>query len=56
MARPLIEAGRLRTLSTQRMRAEFSHYLVYPPRSAERPGVPNFRRWLHEQARNYMTP
>jgi LysR family glycine cleavage system transcriptional activator len=53
MARPLIEAGRLKTLTRQRLRAESSHYLVYPPRSERRASVQLFRAWLHEQARNY---
>jgi len=53
MARPLIEAGRLKTLTKQRMRAEFAHYLVYPPRSEHRQSVQLFRAWLHEQARAY---
>jgi LysR family glycine cleavage system transcriptional activator len=53
MARPLIEAGRLKTLTKQRMRAEFAHYLVYPPRSERRQSVQLFRVWLHEQAREY---
>jgi LysR family glycine cleavage system transcriptional activator len=53
MARPLIEAGRLKTLTRQRLRAEYAHYLVYPPRSGQRPSVQAFRTWLHEQAREY---
>jgi LysR family glycine cleavage system transcriptional activator len=53
MARPLIDAGRLKTLTRQRLRAEFSHYLVYPPRSERRASVQLFRAWLHEQARAY---
>jgi LysR family glycine cleavage system transcriptional activator len=53
MARPLIEAGRLKTLTKQRMRAEYAHYLVYPPRSERRQSVQLFRAWLHEQAREY---
>jgi LysR family glycine cleavage system transcriptional activator len=53
MARPLIEAGRLKTLTRQRLRAEFSHYLVYPIRSERRQSVQLFRAWLHEQARAY---
>lgn len=53
MARPLIEAGRLKSLSKQRLRAESSHYLVYPLRSERRQSVQLFRAWLHAQARNY---
>ena len=54
MARPLIEAGRLKSLTKQRLRAEFAHYLVYPPRSERRQSVLLFRAWLHEQAREHM--
>jgi LysR family glycine cleavage system transcriptional activator len=53
MARPLIEAGRLKNLTRQRLRAEYSHYLVYPPRSERRQSVQLFRAWLHKQARAY---
>jgi predicted methyltransferase/DNA-binding transcriptional LysR family regulator len=35
MAQPLVDAGRLVVLTPQRMRAEWSHYLVYPARSAK---------------------
>lgn len=53
MAQPLIAAGRLRTLSRARLRAEFSHYLVYPPRAEQRASVRLFRDWLQTQARAY---
>ena len=53
MARPLIEAGRLKSLSRQRLRAEFAHYLVWPARSAHRPTVQAFRDWVLTQARAY---
>ncbi|KFN42432.1 LysR substrate-binding domain-containing protein [Arenimonas oryziterrae] len=53
MARPLIETGRLLALSKQRLRAEFSHYLVMPPRSEKRQSVRLFRDWLLAQARQY---
>lgn len=53
MARPLIEAGRLVTLTSKRLRAEFAHYLVYPPRSERRQSVQLFRAWLHEQTQAY---
>lgn len=53
MVRPLIEAGRLVTLTSKRLRAEFAHYLVYPPRSERRQSVQLFRTWLHEQTRVY---
>jgi len=54
MARPLLEAGRLVALSTQRLPAKFSHYLVYPPRSVGHPAVVAFRAWLLEAAAAYV--
>jgi LysR family glycine cleavage system transcriptional activator len=53
LARPLIDAGRLRSLARQRMKADWSHHLVYPARSAERPAFVAFRHWLQEEARRY---
>jgi LysR family transcriptional regulator, glycine cleavage system transcriptional activator len=53
MARPLVEAGQLVLLSKRRLRAEYAHYLVYPPRSAEHPALLAFRAWLLEEAGRY---
>lgn len=53
MARPLIEAGRLVPLTDVRLRAEFAHYLVYPPRSERHAGLRAFRTWLLEEAAGY---
>lgn len=53
MARPLIEAGHLVTLMPQCLRAEFSHYLVYPERSRDHAGLALFRTWLLEEAHAY---
>ena len=53
MARPLIEAGRLKTLSRQKLRAEYAHYLVWPKRSENRPAVQLFREWVLRQAQEY---
>jgi LysR family glycine cleavage system transcriptional activator len=53
MARPLVDAGQLVLLSTHRLRAEYAHYLVYPPRSAEHPALLAFRTWLLDEARHY---
>ncbi|MGN6153676.1 MAG: LysR substrate-binding domain-containing protein [Lysobacteraceae bacterium] len=52
-ARPLIDAGLLRPLATEAIRADFAHYLVYPPRMASHAGLAAFRDWLHAQARAY---
>ena len=53
LARPLIEAGLLRTLSPQRLKSDYAHYLVYPPRSDAHTGLAAFRDWLLIQARSY---
>lgn len=53
LARPLIESGRLRPLTRKRLRSEWSHYLVYPARSAGLPAFAAFREWLLEEAREY---
>jgi LysR family transcriptional regulator, glycine cleavage system transcriptional activator len=50
LAQGLLDAGRLVALSPQRLRADFSHYLVYPPRSTEHLGLQVFRTWLLQQA------
>ena len=53
LARPLIEAGRLRSLSRQRLKSDWSHYLVYPARSADLPAFAAFRQWLLGEAQRY---
>ena len=53
LARPLIEAGRLVTLFGSRLKADFAHYLAYPPRSHNHAGVAAFRDWLLQEARLY---
>jgi hypothetical protein len=53
LARPLIEAGLLRSLSRQRLKSDWSHFLVHPARSADLPAFVAFRRWLHGEARGY---
>lgn len=50
LVKPLLDAGRLVALMPQRLRAEWSHYLVYPPRSANHAGVVAFRTWVLEEA------
>ncbi|NUS38232.1 MAG: LysR family transcriptional regulator [Lysobacter sp.] len=50
LARPLVEAGRLVPLFDERLKAEFAHYLVYPPRSEGHAGLAAFRAWLVEEA------
>ena len=50
-SRTLVEAGQLVVLSHDRLPSDFAHYLVYPPRTADHPGLLAFREWLHAQAR-----
>jgi LysR family transcriptional regulator, glycine cleavage system transcriptional activator len=50
LARPLVEAGRLVLPFAQRLKAQFAHYLVYPPRSAAHAGLLAFRAWLEAEA------
>lgn len=50
LARPLVEAGRLVLPFAQRLKAQFAHYLVYPPRSATHAGLLAFRAWLEAEA------
>lgn len=51
--RLLLESGQLRRLGRDRLKTDYAHYLVYPPRSREHGGLAAFRAWLHEQARRY---
>lgn len=53
LARPLIEAGRLVELFDERLKTEFAHYLVYPPRSRDHRGMMLFRDWLLDEAGRY---
>ena len=53
MAQPMIDHDRLVALSKQRMRADFSHYLVYPARSQRHPALVVFRTWLLDAAAEY---
>jgi len=53
MAQPMIDHGRLVALSPRPMRADFSHYLVYPPRLERHPALVAFRAWLLDAAAAY---
>lgn len=53
LARPLIDAGRLLALFDARLKADYAHYLVYPPRSNNHAGLVAFRQWLLQEARLY---
>lgn len=52
-ARLLVEHGQLVPLTDTRLRGDYGHYLVYPPRSADHRGLQAFRAWLHAQAAQY---
>jgi len=49
-ARLMLDAGQLVSLSPHRVKATWSHYLVYPQRSAAHGGFLAFRDWLRAQA------
>jgi LysR family glycine cleavage system transcriptional activator len=49
-ARLLLESGQLVALSKQRLKTPWSHWLVYPGRSATHGGFLAFREWLHAEA------
>lgn len=52
-ARPLLDSGLLRQIMPERLRTEYAHYLVYPPRSRQHAGLCAFRDWLLAEARDY---
>ena len=54
LARPLIDAGLLVELSPQRLKSEYAHYLVYPPRSESHEGLQAFRAWILATAWEYV--
>ena len=53
LLRPLVDAGRLVLLFDERLKSEYAHHLVYPPRSEGHAGLATFRAWLLEEARRY---
>jgi LysR family glycine cleavage system transcriptional activator len=53
MAQPLVKSGQLVLLSRRRLRSDYAHYLVYPPRSAQHPALLAFRAWLLDEAQHY---
>lgn len=53
LAKPLIDAGLLVPLSPRRLKSDYAHYLVHPPRSQDHAGLAAFRAWLLQQARDY---
>ena len=55
LAKPLIDNGSLVVLTAERMPAGYSHYLVYPQRSAAHAPLLAFRDWLHPEIRRYLS-
>lgn len=53
LTRPMIEAGLLDRLFDECLRAEYAHYLVWPPRSSSHAGLAAFRSWLQAEAATY---
>ncbi len=53
-ARLLIDSGQLAALSPHRLQTNYSHYLVYPERTARHRGFVDFRRWLAAQAQEHV--
>jgi LysR family glycine cleavage system transcriptional activator len=51
--RLLLEAGQLRRLGRERVKTDFAHYLVFPPRSRTHKALVAFRDWLHDEAKRY---
>ena len=49
-ARLLLDSGQLVALTAQRLKARYSHWLVYPPGAATHRGLQAFRTWLQAQA------
>lgn len=49
-ARLLLDSGQLVALSGARLKTDYAHYLVYPPRAATHRGLLAFRAWLQAQA------
>lgn len=56
MVRPLLESGLLVLLTDERLQAEWSHYLVWPPRSRDHAGLAALREWLLEEAKADAEP
>jgi LysR family glycine cleavage system transcriptional activator len=54
LAWPLLDAGRLTLLFDQRLKSDYSHYLVYPARARSHAGLGIFRAWLLDEAARYI--
>jgi LysR family glycine cleavage system transcriptional activator len=55
LAWPLIDAQRLVRLFDEKLKSDFSHYLVVPPRSRSHQGLARFQAWVLEEAAAYTS-
>jgi LysR family glycine cleavage system transcriptional activator len=53
LIRPLVKAGLLVPLFTERLKSDKAYHLVYPARSDDHAGLAAFREWLFAEARGY---
>ena len=53
LIRPMVDAGRLLPLFDERLKAEYAHYLVFPPRAEQHAGLQALRDWLLDEAHAY---
>ena len=51
--RLLLEGGQLRRLGRERVKTDYAHYLVFPPRTRTHRALVAFREWLHDEAKRY---
>ena len=51
----LLDSGQLVALTSQRMKAMYSHWLVYPQGAATHRGLQAFRTWLLAQAAEHAS-
>jgi LysR family glycine cleavage system transcriptional activator len=51
--RLLLEGGQLRRLGRKRVKMDFAHYLVFPPRARTHRALAAFRSWLLDEAKRY---
>ncbi|MCC8363089.1 LysR family transcriptional regulator [Lysobacter sp. A6] len=55
LAWPLIDSQRLTRLFDEKLKSDFSHYLVVPPRSRSHQGLARFQAWVLEEAEAYTS-
>jgi LysR family glycine cleavage system transcriptional activator len=55
LAQPLIDAQRLVRLFDEKLKSDFSHYLVFPPRARSHQGLQQFSAWVLDEAAAYTS-